>query len=741
MVRHDHALVPWRRQFAAPGKPTADHRLSPGRLAGALVPRRVSWSRTWSEPARARLILPRPPPSYRSNPCVTHTAEPRQDDHPCNSRVSDPPRSGAPLRSAAAARHATSAYPRPPRSIPEPGAATCHRPCARTLLQLESAVWLRCRPRRRRWRSSTPYPKSAVGRSLSWRRAVTLVPSPMNCPADRARPWRGDLPLQSLELVARLPGAHDGIGGRLFAHIADPSRPRSVPRLPRFHGGDYDAFEGQVCRFFKALKDMGALTTPKKKFENSQKTSSIKDQQPANSLSMELQVSGVLPTLIKHVFKQVLSSLKVPFAQCIWNCPVLTNDSDFYIFDIQSGCLPSPIFTSRKCLETWELYKSIPCKHYTTKSLLQVLPVFAAVAGNDYVKLQKHGRFPQVGKISSMEGRFARFDSLLNWLARFPGGRRRPWTLSQAYLSWNNKQKMDAALQALSPGHRRVPSSPWLPGAVLQRGWDQAPAISQASEGPSRLDSAAVDERCSSLPHGGDVLLLRRSPLTQWEQHFTAIRQVLYGLLRGGRGPEQQSETPVDDVEEYYREGNNLTSTWLKPPCPVLQKQLQLDTLDQVMQLEVFWRPWCVPVHFERVLPHLRLPVAVPCTVEARPSSTRTASPAGPWLLGLVYGELCRQREEPKRLRGFDSERCKEPSPGCSPRLQPMAVLPERSLDLNQLLCLPLAEPQCAWPCSGQCIWPCGTILNPPDAVGLLSPPWVGALGRASPPSLHTRGT
>ena len=56
---------------------------------------------------------------------------------------------------------------------------------------------------------------------------------------------------------------------------------------------------------------------------------------------------SVLPYLTRDVFIQVLTQRGVPLVQCPaeadweiaclahqWNCPVLTNDSDFFIFDL-----------------------------------------------------------------------------------------------------------------------------------------------------------------------------------------------------------------------------------------------------------------------------------------------------------------------------------------------------------------------------------------------------------------------
>jgi 5'-3' exonuclease len=188
------------------------------------------------------------------------------------------------------------------------------------------------------------------------------------------------------------------------------------------HGGDYDVFEDQVCKFFKALRDCGidpyviidgGSDPTDKKFETVRKRAESKID-TANMLSKGLRGAMLIPTLARQVFKEVLSSLGVPFAQALseadqeiaslaqkWKCPVLSNDNDFYIFDIQAGYLPFYHFQWQNAsVQRWSSQNYIPCKRYTATSFCrhfnintQLLPVFAAIAGNDYVNLYKMG-FP-----------------------------------------------------------------------------------------------------------------------------------------------------------------------------------------------------------------------------------------------------------------------------------------------------------------------------------------------------------
>lgn len=79
-------------------------------------------------------------------------------------------------------------------------------------------------------------------------------------------------------------------------------------------------------------------------------------------LCPEVAQEKFLPILIKNVFKQVLWKLPIfPIfsvwqrqtgKQLLWpvttHCPVLSNDSDFYIFSTQGGFLPIIHFQWRK---------------------------------------------------------------------------------------------------------------------------------------------------------------------------------------------------------------------------------------------------------------------------------------------------------------------------------------------------------------------------------------------------------
>ncbi|XP_029604664.1 protein asteroid homolog 1 [Salmo trutta] len=506
------------------------------------------------------------------------------------------------------------------------------------------------------------------------------------------------------------------------------------------HGGDYDDFEDQVCKFFKALRDCGIdpfviIDGGSDHTDNKFKTLRERAQSKINNLSIGLQGDRIIPTLAKQVFKQVLSCLEVPFAQCIfeadqeiaslaekWNCPVLSNDSDFYIFDIQAGYLPFSHFQWQNVsVQHGSSQNYIPCKLYTTTSFCthfkidrQLLPVFAAIAGNDYVNLYNMGfpiKWPSYPPMKpNQKPRVVFFNRLLDWLARFQEQQEALDSVPRLIGHGENGVNTDVALEALSLGIEEYK----LPLGCLERFFEEYSAPDPGSL-PDHLrvlpDWTLLPLMKGTLP-SCIIYILQLWPVIQGVQvedpslpsgnnTSRPIRQVLYGLLLGERR----------EVEEYDREGTNLTSSMVKAILPSAAQQLQLNKLDQAphsVRLEVFLETLGVSQSTLNGVPrHLELPVAVTC-YWLRHAHLQPDHPLlQALLLGLVYGELCRQR---KSQRGFIEE---GPVLGRLRRLiqrgasnLDLAVAHAYSqwqccmrdcLDLNQLLCFPLSEPQIAW--------------------------------------------
>ncbi|XP_071390845.1 single-strand DNA endonuclease ASTE1-like [Centroberyx affinis] len=497
--------------------------------------------------------------------------------------------------------------------------------------------------------------------------------------------------------------------------------------LDQNHGGEYAAFEDLIGKFVKALQDCriepyvvldGGTDITDKKLDTlrSRAEDRIRRAQVAAEKGGK---EDIIPPLANKVFKQTLARLEVPVAQCFgeadreiaalaseWKCPVLSSDSDFYIFDLPGGLLPIRHFQWEAGGRNGSWRESfIRCKSYTTSSFCtlfniqqQVLPVFAAMAGNDYVKLQElTSRWARSAPAGSRSA--GRLEELLRWLKSF----QRPREAVEAALRLMgdlSRQREAEVLQGLSLGTEEYQLPPsdlkqfftdgtaphLLPEAVgLVPDWARLPLTQ------GRLTSDMLD-----------VLLLKRVRLGVMVDHGSLpsahltsrpLRQVMYGLLLGG-GRRLR-------VEESDREGLRLGSCMVRPALRGVAEQLKLDSLDKAAHslcLRVFLEALGVkPIRLSGLPPHLRLPVAVTCywMWEASPPPDRSLLQA--LMLGLVTGETQRESAGSSAPRSMKTH--------CRQRLdldvvhaynQWQACMKD-SMHLNQLLGCPLPEPHIAW--------------------------------------------
>ena len=219
-----------------------------------------------------------------------------------------------------------------------------------------------------------------------------------------------------------------------------------MANLDQNHGGEYQAYQTRVKAFFTALADCGIR--PYVVMDGGSGTSDIKLQTimdrakqkvtRAHDAALTGKKNGILPILSMVVFEQTLCYMDVPLAKCIgeadcelaalaseWRCPVLSKDSDFFIFNLPAGLLHLDHFQ-------WDEVQMrggssyIPCKQYTTSRFCtffnitpELLPVFASLARNDYINLREvlWAQFLPAGR--QEETSSAGLEGLLNWLTSF----------------------------------------------------------------------------------------------------------------------------------------------------------------------------------------------------------------------------------------------------------------------------------------------------------------------------------
>ncbi|XP_041843669.1 protein asteroid homolog 1 [Melanotaenia boesemani] len=485
--------------------------------------------------------------------------------------------------------------------------------------------------------------------------------------------------------------------------------------LDQNHGGEYAAFEELTESFITALRTCGIAPyvvldggsdSSDKKLETVTKRAQDRIQR-AHRAAVSGSQEGILPLLARRVFKQTLARLEVPVAQCFmeadqeiaalaseWQCPVLSNDSDFYIFDLPAGFLPISHFRWRDVNRAGS-QSYIPCKRYYSSSFCvffgiqqRLLPTFAALAGNDYVKL---GGISWTQFVPVDIKAPNRLDGLLRWIKKFQL-REEAVEAALQLIGPLGKTSQKKILQKLLLGEEEYHLHP----SCLKRFFihGAAPPFPAAQEGlVPDWTLLPLTQACLS---GNilDVLQLQRMNLRTAVEHedllsfnltSRPVRQVMYGLLLGG-GTSLQ-------VQERDREGLQVKFIHVRPSFTRLTRRLKISSLYEVEvaeRLQVLLEALGVKEDSLSLLPpELKLPVAVTCYWMQRAQPPPDLKLLKALLLGMSTGDLPRPTTE--------NQPCSQkPDVGVTHAINQWQGCLGDSIHLNQLLSFPLPEPDVA---------------------------------------------
>ncbi|CAL8234033.1 unnamed protein product [Arctogadus glacialis] len=501
--------------------------------------------------------------------------------------------------------------------------------------------------------------------------------------------------------------------------------------LDQNHGGEYLAYQVQVQALFMALGDCGIK--PYVVMDGGTGASDIRlnireDRQrgllrSAQGAALKGRRAGIVPPFTTTVFEQTLNDMKVPLVRCFgeadgqlaalareWCCPVLSEDTDFYIYDLPEGVLPLKHFR-------WDSWKTrqnssyIPCKRYTTASFCtffnidrRLLPVFASLAKNNDVNLREINwvQFIPAGRPKSWMW-VARLEGLLSWL-----GARKDQT-TEDILTAAMKLLPDMSQQAQTEVQTEVQTAMLeyeLPSSSLRGFFSEGTAPSL----PAEMLSWAPDWVRVSLARGdlgADVFVHRKKILRNQVEHSDLqssnltsrpIRQVLYGLLLGQEGG--------SEVEEVDRDGLELISVKVQPLVQGAAQRLRLDSLpqaDRAVRLQVCLETLGVEEEtLEGVPAHLRLPVAVTRYWLRRASPEPTLLKA--LLMVMVQGELNRRTGGTTGWQGYTNHISQPPGFVVAHSFNQWQACLYDASQLNLLLCKPLPEPHFTWLYQGRLV-------------------------------------
>ena len=128
------------------------------------------------------------------------------------------------------------------------------------------------------------------------------------------------------------------------------------------------------------------------------------------------------------------------------NCPVLGDDTDFFIFDVKAGYIPLSFFDwTAGQLRASIFYRSKLASHFGIRA--ELIPLLASLAGNDYVSPDALAAFNlaliRIQTTNRFSRREARFASIANMLSELPD-------------SCNQQKALESVLQMISsPQNRR----------------------------------------------------------------------------------------------------------------------------------------------------------------------------------------------------------------------------------------------------------------------------------------------
>ncbi|XP_020781709.2 protein asteroid homolog 1-like [Boleophthalmus pectinirostris] len=487
------------------------------------------------------------------------------------------------------------------------------------------------------------------------------------------------------------------IGSNLVYHLYFTSG------LDQNHGGEYGAFKELVEQFFAALKECdispyvvfdGCSDKQKRNTERERETQRI---ERAHSAVETGETTGILPTLIWEVFRQTLEDLRIPLARCYteagrqvaalaqeWACPVLSDDSDFFIFPLTGGMLPTEHFRWKKVKQR-DGKKCIPCKRYYSSDFCefnqihpQLLSVFAGLAG----------KMPLPPGASRQKE--SKLHSILEWISR--QSEDDPVEVMKAAL--RGQPEAEEKLKTLQEvnDHYKLPSDP-------------SPLIEFFSEGitpplPPQMEGKIPDWMRVPVTNAQfssdflDVVTSQRVGLSVVVDHkdkpsanlvSLPLRRVMYGLLLGTDRPPTVEERDRDGLDVQYKnvqpEEVPFCIKSLEQKTEEQQRQVLLDALGLDPQFHT-----SLPSH----LSHLTLPIAATCywLKEATPPPHLSLLKA--LLIGWCKGGDLRSKaaEDPDSRQRLDLDWCHW--------LNEWQSCFRESFLLNQLLGEPLPQPTIA---------------------------------------------
>ena len=213
------------------------------------------------------------------------------------------------------------------------------------------------------------------------------------------------------------------------------------------HGGQYAEFRSNIQSFFQALRmsgispivvmdgvDVEGRKRPEVVRRRKERVGNIDRLSRVERIEF-LNGHGVLPPLVSMVYAAVLKEMEVDLTFADgegdvavyqlangYGCPVLSNDSDFFMFNLRNGYIPLSHFRWKDSMPIMAdvFYHTEFCSQYQLGDprLRFLVP---AIAGNDFVQGIKDGNFLDLMSSFSprLNRRYESIGIILNFIGQF----------------------------------------------------------------------------------------------------------------------------------------------------------------------------------------------------------------------------------------------------------------------------------------------------------------------------------
>ena len=272
-----------------------------------------------------------------------------------------------------------------------------------------------------------------------------------------------------------------------------------------------------------------------------------------------------------------------------WECPVLSDDSDFFIFDVKGGFIPLSSFDVGR-LTARIFYRSDVASNLGIRE--ELLPLFASLVSNDYVSWEALEPFHCEIYTSASDGRKRKVDRFSD-VKKF---------LSQFSNSITETEAFESAMGRVEPGESRERLKKAVKYSLQEYETTKSNLLDYFRDGVvcsllrtqndheldeellRRFREGEISTDCMSSLTAGKVFLRvqvedceRRSS----NQCSMSLRQLMYGILSdGGRNMKR--------IEEWDREGFAVKHTDIKPYNDKVPSFSSIPNIDLYDRLTMF---------------------------------------------------------------------------------------------------------------------------------------------------------